>query len=89
MPKLYFPGGALIGCDAGFLNPAKIKGTHAAIKSGIIVAESIHTKLKEKNGTSLENYEEKFFNSSLFTELNKARNFKGFMNKEFFWGNLV
>ena len=84
LPKLYFPGGALIGCDAGFLNPAKIKGTHAAIKSGIIVAESIHTKLKEKNGTSLENYEEKFFNSSLFTELNKARNFKGFMNKGVF-----
>ena len=89
LPKLYFPGGALIGCDAGFLNPAKIKGTHAAIKSGIIVAESIYTKLKEKNGTSLENYEEKFFNSSLFTELNKARNFKGFMNKGVFLGGVL
>ena len=89
LPKLYFPGGALIGCDAGFLNPAKIKGTHAAIKSGIIVAESIRTKLKEKNSTSLENYEEKFFNSSLFTELNKARNFKGFMNKGVFLGGVL
>ena len=89
LPKLYFPGGALIGCDAGFLNPAKIKGTHAAIKSGIIVAESIHTKLKEKNSTLLENYEEKFFNSSLFTELNKARNFKGFMNKGVFLGGVL
>ena len=89
LPKLYFPGGALIGCDAGFLNPAKIKGTHAAIKSGIIVAECIQTKLQGKSGHLLENYEEKFFNSSLYNELKQAKNFKGLMNKGVFLGGVL
>jgi electron-transferring-flavoprotein dehydrogenase len=44
LPKLIFPGGALIGDDAGFLNAARIKGTHAAIKSGMLAAESIPSR---------------------------------------------
>jgi len=77
LPKLVFPGGALIGCDAGFLNGVKIKGAHTAIKSGIMVAESIHEAL---NGTGeelseLESYEQKFKESWLYEELYRARNF--------------
>ena len=49
IPKLSFPGGLLVGCDAGFLNGAKIKGTHTAIKSGTLAAESIFEELALKN----------------------------------------
>ncbi len=77
LPKLVFPGGALVGCDAGFLNGAKIKGAHAAIKSGIMVAESIHDALEaDSAGTAeLESYERKFKDSWLYDELYRARNF--------------
>ena len=48
IPKLTFPGGALIGCSAGFLNSVKIKGSHTAIKSGMVAAEALYPKLVEK-----------------------------------------
>jgi len=48
LPKLTFPGGVLVGCSAGFLNVAKIKGAHNAIKSGIVAAETIYDNLDAK-----------------------------------------
>ena len=81
MPKIYFPGGALLGCDAGFLNPAKIKGTHTAIKSVIIVAKAAYLELKTKINFSLKSYQEDFISSSIYKELTKAKNFKSCMNK--------
>ena len=77
LPKLSFPGGLLVGCDAGFLNNAKIKGAHAAIKSGSLAAESIFGALA--NGDEgygvLEDYDQRFRDSWLFDELHQARNF--------------
>ena len=83
LPKLSFPGGALIGCDAGFLNGAKIKGSHTAIKSGTLVAESIFEALSKEVDKSLEltSYEEKYKSSWLFDELYQSRNFGPALNK--------
>ena len=89
LPKIYFPGGALLGCDAGFLNPAKIKGTHTAIKSGIIVAKAAYLELKTKIDFSLKSYQEDFLSSSIYKELTKAKNFKSFMNKGMFLGGTL
>jgi electron-transferring-flavoprotein dehydrogenase len=77
LPKLVFPGGALVGCDAGFLNGVKIKGAHTAIKSGIMVAESIHEALSGSGDEipELDSYEQKFKDSWLHDELYRARNF--------------
>ena len=67
IPKLNFPGGALIGCSAGFLNVPKIKGTHTAMKSGIIAAESIFEE-------SIEDYEKRLKESWVGKELYQVRN---------------
>ena len=78
LPKLYFPGGALIGCEAGTLNVPKIKGTHTAMKSGMLAAENI-AALLGKNYESdplLKNYEKDFYNSWAGKELKVARNFR-------------
>ena len=79
LPKLYFPGGCLIGDSAGFLNAPKIKGTHTSIKSGIIAAESIFESII-KNESSIHNYELRFKKSSLYSELDRVKNFKSFMS---------
>ena len=78
LPRLYFPGGALIGCDAGTLNVPKIKGTHTAMKSGILAAEAIVNKFNKESSTSpiIEEYEKRFYNSWAGIELKKARNFR-------------
>ena len=78
LPKLYFPGGALIGCEAGTLNVPKIKGTHTAMKSGIVAAETIIKKLNINSKTNLElkEYENNFYNSWAGIELKNARNFR-------------
>ncbi|MDG2000721.1 MAG: NAD(P)/FAD-dependent oxidoreductase, partial [Alphaproteobacteria bacterium] len=78
LPKLYFPGGALIGCEAGTLNVPKIKGTHTAMKSGIVAAETIIKKLDINSKTNLElkEYENSFYNSWAGIELKNARNFR-------------
>jgi electron-transferring-flavoprotein dehydrogenase len=83
LPKLAFPGGLLVGCDAGFLNGVKIKGAHAAIKSGILAAESIHEGLaeNEEGGVELGVYEKKFKDSWLYDELYRARNFGPALHK--------
>jgi electron-transferring-flavoprotein dehydrogenase len=77
LPKLVFPGGALVGCDAGTLNAARIKGSHAAIKTGMLVAEAIAPALKAgRSADELTAYPQAFEKSWLHEELNAARNFK-------------
>ena len=78
LPKLVFPGGALVGCDAGTLNAARIKGSHAAIKSGMLCAEALAEAVLKDNRRhdELNTYPEAFEKSWLHDELYAARNFK-------------
>jgi electron-transferring-flavoprotein dehydrogenase len=77
LPKLVFPGGALVGCDAGTLNAARIKGSHAAIKTGMLVAEAIAPAVKAgRSHDELSAYPEAFDKSWLHEELDQTRNFK-------------
>ena len=78
LPKMYMPGGLLIGCDAGTLNMPKIKGSHTAMKSGIIAAEVINEFLTSNK--PLSNYEKKFNKSWVYKELYSARNVKPSFN---------
>jgi len=82
LPKTVFPGGALIGCEAGYLNASRIKGSHAAIKTGMLAAEAAYEALQAgRQHDELSAYPEAFKNSWLYTELNKARNFKQWFKK--------
>jgi electron-transferring-flavoprotein dehydrogenase len=82
LPKLTFAGGCLIGDDAGFLNFAKIKGTHTAMKSGMLCAEAVFEALKAgRANDEVTAYTEKFQNSWLHEELHKARNFGSAMHR--------
>ena len=86
LPKLVFPGGALVGCDAGTLNAARIKGSHAAIKTGMLAAEAIVPALAAgRQRDELAAYPEAFERSWLHEELNASRNFKQWFKK----GNTV
>jgi electron-transferring-flavoprotein dehydrogenase len=77
LPKTVFPGGALIGCNAGYLNVGRIKGSHAAIKTGMQAAEAAYEAvLAGRQHDELTAYPEAFEKSWLHTELNKDRNFK-------------
>ena len=80
LPKMFMPGALLIGCNAGTLNMPKIKGSHTAMKSGIIGAEAIDEYFKD-NLSSLDNFENKFTNSWAYKELYAARNVKPFITK--------
>ena len=80
LPKMFMPGALLIGCNAGTLNMPKIKGSHTAMKSGIIGAEAIHEYFRD-NLSSLDNFENKFTNSWAYKELHAARNVKPFITK--------
>ena len=82
LPKLVFPGGALVGCDAGFMNAARIKGSHAAIKSGMLCAEALAKALADgRGGDELTAYPELFEKSWLYEELRQTRNFKLWFKK--------
>ena len=77
LPKLVFPGGALVGCDAGTLNAARIKGSHAAIKTGMLAAEAAAAALKAgRRHDELADYPTAFEASWLHAELHQSRNFK-------------
>ncbi len=76
MPKLTFPGGALIGDTAGFLNVPKIKGTHAAMKSGLLAAEAVAEAMANGSPAEPVSYTEKFEASWLHPELHGARNIR-------------
>jgi electron-transferring-flavoprotein dehydrogenase len=82
LPKLVFPGGALVGCDAGFMNAARIKGSHAAIKSGMLCAEALAEALAAgRSGDELSGYPLLFERSWLNAELQESRNFKLWFKK--------
>ncbi len=86
LPDLVFPGGALIGDGAGFLNVPKIKGTHAAMKSGMLAAESVIDALAQgRSNDELVSYPDAFEDSWLKDELHQARNFRPAFAK---WGLL-
>jgi len=90
LPKLVFPGGALIGCDAGFLNMSRIKGSHAAIKSGMLAAESVFEALgASRQHDELASYPVAFEKSWLHEELHVARNVKPWLNKGLYLGSLM
>ena len=90
LPQTVFPGGALIGCDAGYLNASRIKGSHAAIKTGMLAAEAAVSAIAEnRSGDILSAYPTAFENSWLHTELHQARNFKPWMSKGLYLGTLM
>jgi len=90
LPKLTFPGGVLVGDDAGFLNASRIKGSHAAIKTGMLAAEAAFEAVGAGRGhDELTAYPEAFEKSWLYAELNRARNFKQWMAKGLYTGTLM
>ncbi|MFN6992916.1 MAG: electron transfer flavoprotein-ubiquinone oxidoreductase [Aquincola tertiaricarbonis] len=90
LPKTVFPGGALVGCDAGYLNAARIKGSHAAIKSGMLCAEALAPALAAgRQRDELLTYPQAFEQSWLNEELQQTRNFKLWFKKGKWVGNLM
>ncbi|MFT6093269.1 MAG: electron-transferring-flavoprotein dehydrogenase [Pseudohongiellaceae bacterium] len=86
LPKMHFPGGLLVGCDAGTLNAAKIKGSHTAMKSGMIAAETIFAEFgKDTQENDLAEFAVRFKESDLQQELHKTRNFSAGVHKFGFW----
>tara|TARA_A100001391_G_scaffold199962_1_gene183797 strand:+ start:555 stop:2195 length:1641 start_codon:yes stop_codon:yes gene_type:complete len=87
LPKMTFPGGILVGCDAGTLNFAKIKGNHTAMKSGMMAAETIAKAIADgRAGDELSEYKATFENSWVHEELHQQRNFGPAQHK---FGNLL
>jgi electron-transferring-flavoprotein dehydrogenase len=90
LPKTVFPGGALIGCEAGFLNVSRIKGSHAAIKTGMLAADAAFAALgEERQFDELTAYPAAFEQSWLKEELHVARNFKPWMSKGLYLGSIM
>jgi electron-transferring-flavoprotein dehydrogenase len=90
LPKLTFAGGALLGDDAGFLNASRIKGSHCAIKSGMMAAEAAFDAVQaNRRSDELTAYPEAYRQSWLFDELYRARNFKPWMAKGLYMGTLM
>jgi len=82
LPKTVFPGGALVGCEAGYLNASRIKGSHAAIKTGMLAAEAAFAAVSAgREFDELVAYPQAFRQSWLYAELDKARNFKQWFKK--------
>ena len=90
LPKTVFPGGALVGCEAGYLNAARIKGSHAAIKTGMLAAEAAFTAVTGgRQHDELDAYPEGYARSWLAAELDQARNFKAWFKKGLYVGSLM
>ncbi|WP_188380063.1 electron transfer flavoprotein-ubiquinone oxidoreductase [Oxalicibacterium faecigallinarum] len=90
LPKTVFPGGALLGCDAGFLNGSRIKGSHAAIKTGMLAADAAFDAVSQgRQNDELLAYPAAFEQSWLKEELHVARNFKPMMSKGLITGTLL
>ena len=86
LPEMSFPGGVLIGCDAGTLNAAKIKGSHTAMRSGILAADSILEVLDSEDlPDKSSDFNRRFRESSLYKELHASRNFTAGFHKFGFW----
>lgn len=92
VPKLHFPGGALIGCSAGFVNVAKIKGTHNAMKSGMLAAETAFDAVAEasEEPVDMTKYEENLKNSWVWSDLHEVRNMRPSFNTSLgIWGGIA
>jgi electron-transferring-flavoprotein dehydrogenase len=94
IPKLTFPGGALIGCSAGFVNVPRIKGSHTAMKSGIDAADAVFAQLKldggeDSTGAEVLSYSAALQSSWLWRELKAVRNYQPSFRKFGFWGFLA
>lgn len=96
IPKLTFPGGCIIGCSAGFLNVPKVKGTHNAMKSGMLAAESAFEAVTDDSSKSEttapepKTYEDKIRNSWIWSELKSVRNVRpSFHNPLGLYGGLL
>ena len=91
LPKLSFPGGVMVGCEAGTLNMPKIKGTHTAMKSGMLAAEAIYEAVAEgdEGGQTLESYEDAFKRSWVHQELHEARNVRPAFKHGLYGGTLL
>jgi electron-transferring-flavoprotein dehydrogenase len=91
LPKLTFPGGVLVGCEAGTLNMPKIKGSHTAMKSGMLAAEAIYDAVAggDEGGQDLTAYWESFKRSWVYDELNEARNVRPAFKHGLFGGTLL
>ncbi len=90
LPKTVFPGGALIGCDAGYLNAARIKGSHGAMKSGMLCAAAVVQALAAgRSNDELSAYPAAFGGSWLNEELQQSRNFKHWFKKGKWVGTLM
>jgi electron-transferring-flavoprotein dehydrogenase len=77
VPKLAFPGGALIGCAAGFVNLPRIKGSHNAMETGMLAADAVFAALVEgRSGDTLDGYETAYRQSRVYTDLKRVRNVK-------------
>ena len=82
LPKTVFPGGAFVGCEAGYLNASRIKGSHSAIKTGALAAEAAFEALQAgRSGDELSAYPQAFEQSWLHAELDRSRNFKQWFKK--------
>jgi electron-transferring-flavoprotein dehydrogenase len=90
LPETVFPGGALVGCEAGFLNASRIKGSHTAIKTGMLAAEAAFAAVGAgRTSDRLDAYPQKFQESWVYDELYRARNFKAEMSKGLWMGTLL
>ncbi|MBA3772125.1 MAG: electron transfer flavoprotein-ubiquinone oxidoreductase [Ramlibacter sp.] len=90
LPNTVFPGGALVGCDAGYLNVSRIKGSHAAIKTGMLAAQAAFEAIAQgRQHDVLTDYPAAFEKSWLHAELNKARNFKAWFKKGLWTATLM
>ena len=90
LPQCTFPGGILVGCDAGFLNGSRIKGVHTAMKSGMLASETIIDALKKgQKHTELHAFKEKFKRSWMYTELEQSKNFKQWFKKGLYVGSFM
>lgn len=85
IPQLEFPGGSLIGCAGGFLNVPKIKGSHTALKSGMVAAEALYDYLRKGQPYT---YQERLKKSWVYEELYKVRNIRPGFQKGLIWGLL-
>jgi len=82
VPKLTFPGGALVGCGAGFMNVPRIKGSHNAIKTAMLAAEAVAAALAAgRSGDEIADYEQSWRSSHVFKDLHRVRNVKPLWSK--------
>jgi electron-transferring-flavoprotein dehydrogenase len=93
VPRLDFPGGALIGCSAGFVNIAKIKGTHNAMKTGMLAAEAaahVLTAADASEASDMSSYDTAVRNSWVWSDLNEVRNLRASFNTPLgIWGGMA